>query len=240
MDENSSKDHRKRLRARYDINGIKAFHDYEKLELLLTYCIPYRDTKPLAKALIEKFKNISAVFSADSKDLQGIAGISERTALFLRLIKDIGESIKHSELIERECIKNPVEIVDYFRLYFTHKKDEEFCAVFLNSQNRIICIDSLFKGTINRVDVYPRNLIDRILRLNAKNIIILHNHPGGSLKPSDDDSYLTFRLALALRNVESTILDHIIICSNKYYSFSEEGMISDIYRKIDRIEKEYF
>ncbi len=240
MSENNTKNHRLRLREKYDKSGINAFLDYEKLELLLSFCIPYKDTKPLAKELISRFGSISGVFSAHKQELTGIKGINERTALFLRLIRDIGESIKHSELLEKGSIRNPSEIVDYYKLYFTHKKDEEFCVVYMNNQNRIIMLETLCKGTINRVDVYPRSLIDRILRLNAKNIIILHNHPGGSLSPSMDDNYLTFRLAIALRNIESSILDHIIICNDNYFSYSEEGIIADIYKKIDTIERDFF
>lgn len=237
---NTYSQHRTRLRKKFKESGIDAFHDYEKLELLLTYCLPRRDTKPIAKELLQKFKTLSGVFTADEDELISIKGIRERTALFFRLIKLIGLKIKHSELMERKNISRPSDIVDYYMTYYAHKKNEQFCIVYLNTQNQVLEMASQNEGSIDRVEVYIRPLIERIIKNGAKSIIVLHNHPGGSLKPSMDDKYLTFRLSMALRNVEATILDHIIIGSRGYFSFSEEGHMAEINDKIARIEKDYF
>lgn len=240
MVEISKNNHRSRLRKKYLDSGIKAFHDYEKLELLLSFCIPYKDTKPLAKSLMDKFGSLSKVFSSSYDNLKNIKGITERIFIFLKFVRDIGLQIKQDELLNLESISSPSDIVEYYRLYFIEKNDEEFCIAYLNSQNKILSLETPFKGTVNRVDVYIRTLIDEILKKGAKNIIILHNHPGGSIKPSVDDKYLTFRLSLALRNIETAILDHLIIGNNDYLSFMEEGLMADINNKIDRIEKDYF
>ena len=100
-----------------------------------------------------------------------------------------------------------------------------FKVLFLNTQNELIAEEDLFKGTLDRSTVYIRELVKRIIKYNAKSIIIVHNHPGGSLKPSGADMELTVRIQEALENIEMRVLDHLIISEKGYFSFLEDGIL---------------
>lgn len=102
--------------------------------------------------------------------------------------------------------------------------DKEFFEVaFLNSQNKVICIEKLFEGTIGECALYVRDIIKKTLEHNATSIIIAHNHPGGSLKPSQADLLATKKIGVALSNINVKLLDAIIIGSNMGMSFAEKG-----------------
>ena len=85
MTSNPCEGHRKRLRERYRKSGLKGFQDYEFIELLLTYVIPQRDVKPLAKELISKFGGIRGIFDASLEELNSVKGVGERTAILIKL-----------------------------------------------------------------------------------------------------------------------------------------------------------
>ena len=216
--------HRKRSRQKYLREGISGWHDYEILELLLYYPIPRKDTKLLAKNLLKKFKTVSRVLNADIKELREVDGISDNTAVFLKLMQDITVLCRHEELDGRDLLNSPGLVSEYLKSSLKYSPDEEFRVLFLNTRNRLIEAETLHTGTVNRSVVYPRKVVERALYHHAAGVILSHNHPAGSLSPSPDDIEATKSIRKALDTVDINLLDHVIIGGNGYFSFAENGI----------------
>jgi len=217
--------HRQRIKDKYKKSGIDGWLDYEVLELVLSYSIARKDTKPIAKELISHFKTINGVLDADSKELKSISGISEHTTLFLKVLKDIAILYLENGLHNKDLLSSPELVFDYLKASLKGCPDEEFKALFLNGRNQIIAVEALQIGTVNRSVIYPRKIVERALYHYAVGIIIAHNHPAGTLTPSKEDCAATKSIKDALKTVDINLLDHIIIGGNDFFSFSKRGLL---------------
>ena len=215
--------HRNRIKDKYSKSGINGWHDYEVLELALSYAIPRKDTKSIAKNLLSKFKTMNGVLDADRKDLEVITSISEHTALFLKLLKDVAILYMEKGIHNRDLLSSPQIVYNYLRTALKGAVDEEFKMLFLDSRNQLITIETLKTGTINKSAVYPRKVVERALYNHAVGVIIAHNHPSGALQPSQNDREIAKAIKDALKTVEITLLDHIIIGNNDYFSFKNKN-----------------
>lgn len=218
--------HRERLREKYLQGGYFAFHEYEVLELLLTYVIPRKDTKPIAKDLIEKFGSLDGVVTASIEELYSISGIKENSAIFVKLLGDLSKNLYKGE-IKKEGIqlKDKNSLIRYLRSEIGFSSREEFRVIFLNNYNMLVGSETLFIGTIDKSAVYPREIVEKVLYYKAKGIIFAHNHPSGNLRPSKQDIQITEHMQEALDLIDVKLLEHIIITQDGYFSFLEEGLI---------------
>ncbi|WP_294658580.1 DNA repair protein RadC [uncultured Fusobacterium sp.] len=218
--------HRERLREKYLQGGYFAFHEYEVLELLLTYVIPRKDTKPIAKDLIEKFGSLDGVVTASIEELCSISGIKENSAIFVKLLGDLSKNLYKGE-IRKEGIqlKDKNSLIRYLRSEIGFSSREEFRVIFLNNYNMLVGSETLFIGTIDKSAVYPREIVEKVLYYKAKGIIFAHNHPSGNLRPSKQDIQITEHMQEALDLIDVKLLEHIIITQDGYFSFLEEGLI---------------
>lgn len=219
--------HRERLRKRYIKSGLEGFNDYEVLELLLTYSIARKDVKPIAKELIEKFGTIDEIAKSDVKSLLEVDGIGEGSAVFLKLIGDIALILYREKIEDKDIltIKSKNNLLSYLRGEIGYSPREEFKILFLDSSNKLIASETLFYGTIDKSAIYPREIVERVIKNRAKSVIFAHNHPSGSISPSKKDIELTQYMYDSLKLLEIRLLDHIIITKNSYFSFLEEGLI---------------
>lgn len=218
--------HRERLREKYLQGGYFAFHEYEVLELLLTYVIPRKDTKPIAKDLIEKFGSLDGVVTASIEELCSISGIKENSAIFVKLLGDLSKNLYKGE-IKKEGIqlKDKNSLIRYLRSEIGFSSREEFRVIFLNNYNMLVGSETLFIGTIDKSAVYPREIVEKVLYYKAKGIIFAHNHPSGNLRPSKQDIQITEHMQETLDLIDVKLLEHIIITQDGYFSFLEEGLI---------------
>ena len=219
--------HRERLRKRYIKSGLEGFNDYEVLELLLTYSIARKDVKPIAKKLIEKFGTIDEIAKSDVKSLLEVDGIGEGSAVFLKLIGDIALTLYREKIEDKDIltIKSKNSLLSYLRGEIGDSPREEFKILFLDSSNKLIASETLFSGTIDKSAIYPREIVERVIKNRAKSVIFAHNHPSGNISPSKKDIELTQYMYDSLKLLEIRLLDHIIITKNSYFSFLEEGLI---------------
>lgn len=218
--------HKKRLRERFMMSGLTGFHDYEVLELLLSYVIVRRDCKNMAKELLKKYGDLYTIFSQSNEELQKNKYITERVVIYLKTIFNIIEDELYKKIYKSKIkITNNNQLINYLNMSLVKRDIEVFKVLFLNTQNELIAEEDLFKGTLDRSTVYIRELVKKIIKYNAKSIIIVHNHPGGSLKPSGADIELTVRIQEALENIEMRVLDHLIISEKGYFSFLEDGIL---------------
>ncbi len=216
--------HRQRIKEKYIKSKMAGWLDYEVLELALSYAIARKDTKPIAKELLKKFKTLNGVLDADRKELQTIKNISEHSALFLQFLKDISILYIEKGIHNRDLLSSPQMVFDYLKVSLKGLANEELKMLFLDTRNQLIAIETFKAGTVNRSVVFPRKIVERALYHHAVGVIIAHNHPAGSLEPSIEDKAITKAIREALKTVDIKLLDHIIIGGNKYFSFIENNL----------------
>jgi len=218
--------HRIRLRERFLQSGLAGFHDHEILEFLLTYALPRKDVKPIAKDLLKKFgNNLASVFDAPVEALQReVGGIGQYAAVLIGLVPRLLDSYQSSRWVRQETFGSTQSAVAYLRARLGTERNEVFCVLAMDSQNRLIAVEQVQRGSVNRTAVFPRQVAEASLKHRATAVILAHNHPGGSPLPSAADRQITKRLKNILGDLDIVVHDHIIIAGHdQYYSFAESG-----------------
>jgi DNA repair protein RadC len=225
--------HRGRLREKFLTSGLDGFHDYEVVELLLTLATPIKDCKDQAKAALKRFKTLQGVIEARPEELQEIKGIGPKSIFGIKFVQAVAERNLRKKLIKKDPIRSSKELFDYLYHTIRDKKREIFKVVFLDAQNRIMAIETLFEGTLTASSIYPRELVLAALRHNAAGLLLVHNHPSGEPRPSREDRLITRQLVHACRVVGITVHEHLIIGDNTYFSFADHGHIAEINREYE-------
>ncbi len=202
---------------------MAGFHDYEVIELLLTYAIPRVDVKPVAKHLLKVFGTLAGVFDATAAELAQIEGLGEKGAVFLTLIRQVEVRYLASDLPGKSVFDRPEKVKAHLRLLVQGRGMECFGAIFTDQQHRHLATQILFEGTVDRTAVYPRNLMKRALELDAKAMILFHNHPGGAPHASREDIDLTLRMAESCKALDMKVLDHFLVAGTEVLSFKKHG-----------------
>ena len=217
--------HRERIRAKFQSGGLEHFLDHETLELLLTYCIARRDTKPLAWALLKRFGNLSAVLDAPVEELCSVRGIGKNTALFLKLIRAVFKKYSLEEVKEKDIIHTPEEVLSYCKASLSGNSEECLELIYLSVRNTVIGTETISYGTLDQVSISPRKIVERALAAKASALILVHNHPSGDPTPSLDDIAMTKDVCRAAALFGIAVHDHIIIGQGVHYSLKANGKI---------------
>lgn len=218
--------HRERMRKKFLKFGFDVFEEHEILELLLFYSIPRTDTNKTAHRLLDKYKTISAVFDADLEDLKEVEGISESSAILLKMIPCLSKAYTIS-LGARTSFLNKTNIVlDYFKNQFLNDKTEKIRIVCLDSKLKLIAEKVIAEGSPGQVSVTIRSIAEFTYQNKCDNVIMAHNHPNGDTTPSDEDIRSTAKIYKALKDVGINLLDHIIVAGNDAISLRESGAFS--------------
>ncbi len=217
--------HRARLRARYRLNGEAALQDYELLELLLTFAIPRRDTKLLAKKVLERFGTLARVFETEPAALEEIDGIGPQAATLVSLIRPLAARLLTAAPGSKTVFRSTGDAAAYFVVKLKGLPEEEVHVAFVNTKNAVMATECLQRGTVDQSVVYVRKVIERALAHKASGFVVVHNHPSGDPTPSDHDRELTQTLKVAAATVGVRFLDHLIIGETTPFSFKANGLL---------------
>lgn len=207
--------HRARLKQKF-LDGT--ITDDETLELLLTYAIPRCDVKPLMRRLIDKFGSTYGVVTAPIEVLTTIKGIKENTAIFLKVVHSSNVISFKNYLDSTPVFYDFSKLTDYCKLILTGKTVEEFHVLYLDSEHRLLSDDLHSSGTIDWAAVYPREIVKRALELNARSIVMVHNHPASLTSFSHEDIVTTQRLKDLLAQLGVDLFDHVLVSGGVAYS----------------------
>lgn len=213
---------REKLLAR----GPAALSDAELLALVLRTGVTGQPVLALAQQLIDDFGGLSGLLHTDASDLKrvrGLGGNAKRAELLAVLElarRAIGERLR-----ERAALGSPDAVKQYLQLHLGQRTHKVFAVMFLDTQNRLIALEELFRGTLTQTSVYPREVAVRALHHHAAAVVLAHNHPSGSVQPSGADTSLTQALKAALSLVDVRVLDHIIIGAGQTLSMAEQGLV---------------
>jgi DNA repair protein RadC len=217
--------HRERLRQRVLEGDGSHLRDYELLELLLCAFIPRVDVKPIAKDLLARFGNVSAVLAAAPERLVETKGIGETAAAYIRASGLLLQRAAADQVKERPVISNWAALVNYVSTRIKHEKTEQVRVLYLDRKNTLIADEKAGQGTVDHAPLYPRELARRALELSASAVILVHNHPSGDPTPSRADIDLTREVERALETLEIRVHDHLVVGANETISMKAKGLI---------------
>lgn len=217
--------HRARLRQRLLDGGAEALADYEVLEFLLFAGMRQGDTKPVAKALLNRFGSLAAVLNADPAALQQTKGVGMTSAAALRSVAVAARRMARSEVLEKPVLSSWQALLDYLQIDMAHLTVERVRVLYLDTKNRLIDDHHVGDGSIDEAAIHPREVIRRAMDVGASALILVHNHPSGSPEPSRADIQITQRIAEAGRILGVTVHDHVIVGREGNVSLRAKGLI---------------
>ncbi|MCC6720347.1 MAG: DNA repair protein RadC [Acetobacteraceae bacterium] len=217
--------HRQRMRERFLERGPDGLADYELLEMLLFLAFKQGDTKPLAKALINRYGSFANVIAAPADDLARLRGLGPHAVTAIKLVQAAAVRSARAELLDRPVLNTWDRLMDYLTAVLAREKVEQFRVLFLDTRNRLLADEALARGTVNHTPVYPREVVKRALELHATALILVHNHPSGDPTPSQDDIYTTKDVQAAATALGIALHDHIIVGNGKWFSFRKTDML---------------
>ena len=219
--------HRERLRDRVRKEGLKNFQDYQVLEYVLTFAIPYKDTNEIAHRLISKFGSFYGVLEADEEELATVKGMGQASAHFVANLRNIFHYYEADRARIVSKVITPEGAYGYVKPFLINKLVEEMYVVCLTPKNKIVAMEKVSEGTNNEANVSIRTIVEKMNRAKVSSIIVAHNHPKGKAMPSASDDRFTKALATTLAITGCHLLDHIIIGEGKkeYYSYRENALI---------------
>jgi DNA repair protein RadC len=225
LDNANNVGHRKRVREKFMISLGKELHDYELLEILLFAANARQDTKPLAKKLIAKFGTVSAVVNADLAMLREIFDLSDAAILSIKNVAEIINRTLKNNVQTRPVLDNWQAVLNYSMSSLKDLNYEVFRVLFLDKKFCLIEDELLGIGENDFVQISVRSMVKKALLLHSSSVILLHNHPSGVLKASAADIKTTNEIMMAMKPLNITILDHLIIGKSGYFSFKEGGLL---------------
>ena len=217
--------HRQRLRERFR-ESEDALPNYELLELALFVVLPRRDTKLIAKRLLDEFNgDFSALFAASRERLMQIEDVGEAVADYLAVMKGLIARTAKQSVKEREVLSSWNAVVSYCTRVMVGHTTEQFRVLFIDRKNKLLRDEVQGRGTIDHTPVYPREVVKRALELGAASIILVHNHPSGDPTPSSSDVEMTKQIVDAAKTLDIAVHDHLIIGRNGHTSLRQLGLM---------------
>ena len=215
-----------RPREKLVAKGPLALSDSELLAILINTGNKNKSAVELAKDVLRLGKdNLNELGKLSVSDLMKIKGIGEAKAITLAAALELGRRRQASLSLLKTVIKTSNDIAEYLRLKLKDNSTEVFAVVFLNKANRINNFEIVSTGGITGTVADPRVILKKALEVDATSIVLCHNHPSGSLKPSKADEDLTFKIKEAAKYFDIRVMDHIIVSEDGFYSFSDEGLL---------------
>ncbi|WP_312765862.1 RadC family protein [Epilithonimonas sp.] len=215
-----------RPREKFLLKGKAAVSDSELLAIIMGSGNREESAVELARRILNSVENNWHRLSQLSiKDLMKFKGVGEAKAISIATALEIGNRRSQQEVLERQQISSSKEVFEVLQPHLSDLPTEEFWAVFLNHQNKILYKTCLFRGGIANSVADVRVIFKTALEHFSTRIIVAHNHPAGGLKPSQEDINITNKINEAGKLLDIELLDHIIIAQNKFYSFKEEGIL---------------
>lgn len=205
--------------------GESALTDAELLAIFLRTGVAGKSAVDLSRELLDRFGGLSRLCLASLEQICAAPGLGPAKYAQLKAVMEMARRVLNEDMRNGDALSSPAAVRSYLSLLLKDKSHEEFWAVFLDAQNRVIVAEMLFRGTLAQTSVYPREVVKRALATNAASLILAHNHPSGVAEPSQADRLLTQTLKQALAMVDVRVLDHFVVAGPGGMSFAEKGLL---------------
>lgn len=215
-----------RPREKLLLRGSENLSDSELLAILIHNGSKQKTAVDLGKEVLKLGKNnLNELGKLSVKDLMKIKGIGEAKAITIAAALELGRRRNASASLDKAVITTSTDMANFLRSVLKDYRHEVFAVVFLNRANRVNHFEIISEGGITGTVADPRVILKKALEEDAVSIILSHNHPSGSLKPSRADEELTLKIKEAAKYFDIRVIDHIIVSEDGYYSFSDEGIL---------------
>ena len=215
-----------RPREKLLLKGRIALSDAELVAILISSGSRNESAVSLSQRILASVgNNLSELGKLSISDLTEFKGIGEAKAISIIAAMELGRRRRTGDALERKKITSSNSVFEYVQPLIGELPHEEFWILYLNNANKIIKSAQLSKGGITGTVVDVRLAFKEALQLGAVGIILAHNHPSGTLKPSQADINLTRKLKTAGESLDIKVLDHLIITEKAYFSFADENML---------------
>lgn len=215
--------HRQRLKKRFLEEGLDSFAEVNVLEILLFYCIPRRDTNPIAHALLSRFGSLANVLEAPVEELMKVEGISENSATYLSLTTAVGRYYMMNKASQNTVLDSIEKCGAYLCPVFVGMRNETVYLLCLDAKCKVLCCREVSEGSANAAGISIRKIMEIALSANATTVLLAHNHPSGLALPSGEDIQTTKNVSAALRAVDIQLADHIIVSDDDFVSLAQSG-----------------
>lgn len=214
-----------RPREKMLAKGPQSLTDSELLAIFLRVGVRGKSAVELARQILQHFGGLRGAMEANSEQLSAIPGMGLAKWAQLQACLELGSRYLESGLVRDQVFNNPAAARHYLKARLRSYHHEVFACLFLDNQNRLIQYEELFRGTIDSAAVYPREVVKRVLALNAAAVMFAHNHPSGVAEPSQSDRDITDRLAEALKVIDVRVIDHFVVGDGEVVSMAERGWV---------------
>lgn len=206
--------------------GAASLSDAELLAVFLGSGVRGCNVVELARGLLAKYGSLRQLLEADRADFLAELGLGPVKYSQLQALLEIGRRNLEMAIERKSAVESPQAVRRYLKSMLRHEPSEVFGCLFLDSKHRPLAFEILFRGTIDRASIYPREVVRRSLLHNAAALILCHNHPSGNCEPSQDDVHMTLSLKRGLAMIDVRVLDHVIVGDGEPLSMVEQGWIA--------------
>ena len=215
-----------RPREKLVAKGASSLSNSELIAILINNGSKDKSAVDLAKEILRLgHDNLVELGKLSLKELQQVKGIGEAKAITITAALELGRRRQAATILDKPVVKSSRDIAEYLKLLLKDYPYEVFAVLFLNQANKINHFEIISKGGITGTVADPRIILKKALEEDAVSIILCHNHPSGSLKPSQADGMLTQKVKEAARFFDIRVMDHIIVSEEGFYSFADEGVL---------------
>lgn len=229
--QNLNAGHRDRMREELMKAGPEALPDYKILEMLLFYGIPRKDTRLIAKTLLNTFGSISGVLEADVTDLKNVTGMTTNAACLIKLVLPLAKRYTDSKADKAGYLHSFEEIGEFVAAQFFTVSNERAILICMDRAGKVLSVKVLAEGDFDSAGISIRTIIGHILQTGATSVALAHNHPSGIALPSAEDVCVTRQIKDALKVVSVNFVDHVIVSGNDYVSMAQSEEFSDIFKR---------
>ncbi|HMC00315.1 MAG TPA: DNA repair protein RadC [Flavobacteriaceae bacterium] len=206
--------------------GKDALSDAELVAILIGSGSKNESAVDLCKRILSSVgNNLNALGKLSIKELMEFKGIGEAKAITIAAAMELGRRRRGEEALEQKKITSSISVFELMQPILGELPHEEFWIIYLNNSNKVIQKNQLSKGGITGTLVDVRLVLKNALQVGATGIILVHNHPSGTLKPSEADKQLTQKLKTASESLDIKVLDHLIVTEKAYFSFADENLL---------------
>ena len=205
--------------------GSSLLSNEELLSIIFRTGIKNMSVKEVSNNLLSSVSSIQDLANISLEELSSIKGVGIVKAITLLASLELGKRVYSNPIKDNILLNNTIVVHNTFKSLFKSLLQEKFLVVYLNTKKELIGYDILFIGTLDSTSFHPREVLKGAIKKSASAIIVMHNHPSGTVTPSNNDIILTKQLMRSCQIVGIPLLDHLITNGNDYYSFFDNGVI---------------
>ncbi|MCK9229564.1 MAG: DNA repair protein RadC [Syntrophales bacterium] len=206
--------------------GEQTLSNAELMAIIIRTGTPGRSAVDIGREVLHRFRSLRAMSDADITEFREIAGLKNAKIAQIKAAVELGRRMHSEEKSVEQPVRNSSDVAERLMPLLRDLKKERFVVLLLDRKNVIADVIEIDQGTVDQANPHIREILQQAIRKNSASIIVSHNHPSGSVEPSDQDRLFTKNLVIAARATGICCFDHIIIGDNCYYSFADEGLMN--------------